>query len=98
MNGCLGQQKLRTHNNYEHVNSHDNRFIYRYSQEYAEGILGKFRELTKFYGLHSAEMTRFINGHPTANFLDEAHPQSIFMKHMWQENFSLDNGKLKIKS
>jgi hypothetical protein len=98
MNGCLGQQKLRTHNNYEHIHSHDNRFIYRYSQEYAEGLLGKFRQLTKFYGLHSTEMMKFIGQHQDGNFLAEAHPQSIFMKHMWQPNFSLENGKLNVKS
>jgi hypothetical protein len=42
--------KLQTWTNYEKPSNPGNLFLYRYSHSYAEGLLGKFRHLTKFFG------------------------------------------------
>lgn len=49
MSGYLGQQKFRGNTNLENKGSDDHHFIYRYSQDYVEGLLGKVRHIAKFY-------------------------------------------------
>ncbi len=102
MNGNMGQQKLRTKTNYENVNSQDVRLCYRFSQEYAEGLVGKFHQVTKFYGAQAMWMGNFANSHMDGDFSRETHPDSIFMRYMWQDNFSFERAGsqpiLRVKS
>jgi hypothetical protein len=60
MNGFIGQQKLRIFMNYENHWSFDQRFIYRYSQEYVEGVIGKINHLTKIFGGEGRFVTIFM--------------------------------------
>jgi hypothetical protein len=53
MSGYLGQQKLRSNTNFENPGSEDNIFVYCYSQEYVEGLIGKVKHLVKFYSRHN---------------------------------------------
>ncbi len=51
MNGFFGQQKLREYMNYDNTAwAHKQLYIYRYSQEYAEGLIGKVNHFFKFFG------------------------------------------------
>lgn len=54
MSGYRGQQKFRPHtnfdlNNFRNPYSSDNPFLYRYSKEYADGIIGEVNQLGKLY-------------------------------------------------
>lgn len=90
MSGYLGQQKLRSNTNFENPGSEDNLFVYRYSQEYVEGLIGKIRHVAKFYSSHNRELTLFVSRHMDGNFSSAAHPDSIFMRHMWNSKFKLE--------
>jgi hypothetical protein len=89
MSGYLGQQKFRRNLNLENPGSEDNFFIYRYSQEYVEGIIGKVHHLAKFYSQNNQELTKFVSKHKDGNFTGEAHSKSIFMRHIWRPEFVL---------
>lgn len=67
--------------------------MYRYSQEYTEGLIGKIRHITKFYSQNNEEMSSFIERHMDGNFTNDVHPQSVFMKHMWRKSFRLAEGE-----
>ncbi len=64
-------------------------FAYRYSLEYVEGLIGKINHAFKFFGTETREMNRFIGNHMDENFLSEAHPDSIFMRYIWNKDYSL---------
>jgi hypothetical protein len=93
MNGFLGQQKLRDTMNYEQPWTGDPKFVYRYSQDYAEKALGKVNYLFKFYSLEGKEFNKFIMKNH-GNFTGEVHPDSFFMRYIWRKDFeivSIDN-------
>jgi hypothetical protein len=60
MNGFLGQQKLRDLTNYEKPWTGDPKFMYRYSQEYAEEVIGKVNHFYKIFSREGRHITRFI--------------------------------------
>jgi hypothetical protein len=60
MNGFLGQQKLRDLMNYEKPWTVDPKFIYRYSQDYVEEVIGKINHFFKFFGGEGKFMHGFI--------------------------------------
>lgn len=101
VSGYLGQQKLRSNVNFEKEGSNDNPFVYRYSQAYVEGLIGKIHHITKFYSNHNDEMSKFIAAHRYGNFSGDAHPDSIFMRHMWDSNYFLygmkDEPRLQVR-
>lgn len=89
MSGYLGQQKFRKNTNFENEGSNDHVFLYAYSQEYVEGIIGKVHHVTKFYSSHNDEISKFVTRHKDGNFSGDAHPESIFMRYMWKANYVL---------
>lgn len=95
MSGYLGQQKFRSSTNYENPGSDDHYFLYRYSQEYVEGLLGKVMHLTKLYGVPNKELNRYIERNILANrnFSHEYHSKSIFRKFIYDKDYPiiLDN-------
>jgi hypothetical protein len=65
MSGFRGQQKFRPHTNYDKNSfrdpySYDNFFLYRYSKEYTDGVIGKVHEMGKFYRWTIRHLTQFI--------------------------------------
>jgi hypothetical protein len=66
-----------------------------------EGLLGKINHTFKFFSDETRGMNRFIGDHLDENFLSDAHPDSIFMRYIWNKDYGLiiKNGKpsLKIK-
>jgi len=89
ISGYLGQQKLRANTNFDSPGSQDNKLLYMYSQEYAEGLVGKIRHLVKFYSQHNKQLNLFVGRHMDANFSSETHPDSFFMRHMWDPSYRL---------
>jgi hypothetical protein len=67
-----------------------------------EGLIGKVRHLFKFYSQHNKELTLFVGNHMDGDFSGEAHPDSFFMRYMWQKSFKLEEvnfyPKLKLSS
>lgn len=55
-----------------------------------EGLIGKVRHLAKFYSNHNKALSMFAGRHTDGNFTSEAHPESIFMRHMWHPKFRID--------
>ena len=49
INGNLGQQKIRLETNFERPYTNDPVFVYRYSLEYVEGLIGKIHHAFKFF-------------------------------------------------
>lgn len=49
MNSYYGYQKFRENCNYENPLASDNYFLYRYSKEYVEGLVGKIHYFVKFF-------------------------------------------------
>jgi hypothetical protein len=68
MSGYLGQQKLRSNTNFDDHFSEDNKLVYRYSQAYAEGLVGKIRHLVKFYSQHNKELSLLVSRHINGDF------------------------------
>lgn len=88
--------------NYEHPWSFDQKFIYRYSQEYVEGVTGKIYHLTKIFSGERRPLDKFVLEHMDGNFTQEAHPDSIFMRHIWREDYKVvrvdDEYRLTVRS
>ena len=99
MSGYLGQQKLRSNTNFERPGEQDNLFVYRYSQDYTEGLLGKVRHLAKFYSNHNRALSEFAARHADGNFTLDPHPESIFMRHMWHPKLRIEmvNSKPRLR-
>jgi hypothetical protein len=75
MSGYRGQQKIRTHTNFDNSyyynqKSSDNVFLYRYSQEYTEGILGKASQMIKLYSWNIFELNGLIIREANNGFRD----------------------------
>lgn len=68
ISGYIGPQKFRSNTNFDEPGSQDNKLVYMYSQEYAEGLVGKIRHLIKFYSQHNKEMNLFVSRHMDSNF------------------------------
>lgn len=57
-----------------------------------EGLIGRVRHLVKFYANHNRALSEFAARHSDGNFSQDAHPQSIFMRHMWHPSLRIDTG------
>ena len=87
MSGYRGQQKIRINSNfdnnyYENPQSSDNVFLYRYSQEYTEGVLGKANQMIKLYNWNIRHLTELIDRDFDTNFTQEVHPDSYCMRYL----------------
>ena len=65
----------------------------------ADGNLGKVRHLTKFYSNHNRALSEFAARHADGNFTLDAHPESIFMRHMWHPKLRIEmvNSKPRLR-
>jgi hypothetical protein len=61
VNAYLGPQKLRTNINYDDPGSNDNPFLYRYSTNFVEGIVGKPNFFIKLFQSQLAETDKFVH-------------------------------------
>jgi hypothetical protein len=87
MSGYRGQQKIRINTNfdnsyYANPQSSDNVFLYRYSQEYTEGILGKANQLIKLYNWNIIHLNELVDHDFESGFTREIHPDSYCMKYL----------------
>ena len=84
MSGYRGQQKFRSHTNYDNTNhiktkNSDNPFFWRQSLEYVEGIVGKVRHWAKLYGMNVKYIEKvLLESYP--HWEKEVHPDSFFMR------------------
>jgi hypothetical protein len=96
MSGFRGQQKFRPNTNYDKNNfrdpySYDNFFLYRYSKAYTDGVIGQVHQMGKFYRWTIKHLTKFIEDNADDGFRAEAHPESYFMR------FIYDTSRLRIE-
>lgn len=87
MSGYRGQQKIRGNTNFDNSyyynpQSSDNVFLYRFSQDYVEGILGKAHQLIKLYGWNIRHLTELMDRDFESGFSTEVHPDSYCMKYL----------------
>ncbi len=87
MSGYRGQQKIRAYSNFDnnyYINpqSSDNVFLYRFSQDYVEGILGKAKQLIKLYNWNIHHFTDLLEGDFDSGFTNEIHPDSYSMRYL----------------
>lgn len=61
----------------------DNLLMYRYSQDYAEAVYGRVYKTVKLYGFNIGNLNNFMNQHRGNNFSLEAHPDSLFMRYLF---------------
>jgi hypothetical protein len=84
----MGFFKLRAFTNYDNEDRRGlNFYLTRYSQEYAEGILGKFHFIIKIIGEDRPGISTFLLSH-SGNLLDDSHSQSIFRKYLYNEKYT----------
>lgn len=87
MSGYRGQQKIRINTNFDNSyylnpQSSDNVFLYRYSQEYAESILGRANQMVKLYNWNIRHLTELMEAEHDSNYSREIHPDSLCMQHL----------------
>jgi hypothetical protein len=87
MSGYRGQQKIRAHTNFDNnyylnPQSSDNVFLYRFSQDYTEGILGKANQLIKLYNWNIRHFTDLLERDFDSGFTNEIHPDSYCMRYL----------------
>lgn len=95
MSGYRGQQKFRPHTNFDRINylnpySSNNLFLYRNSQAYVDGIVGKVNQFGKLYSWSIKHLNDYIKINVESQFRHEAHPESYFMRYLY------DTSRLKI--
>jgi hypothetical protein len=82
--------KFEKKSNYDLPGKAGNVYLYQYSHQYAESILGKFRHLSKFFGPENAHLADLLREHMDGNFEGVAHPDSVFMRYIWDKSYSLE--------
>lgn len=53
------------------------------------------RHLAKFYSNHNRVLSEFTARHSDGNFSMDAHPESIFMRHMWHPKLHIETGNFQ---
>lgn len=89
VNAYLGPQKLRTNINYEDPGSNNNPFLYRYSANFVEGVVGKPSFYLKLFQSQLSETDQFVHQN-WGNLLSETHPQSFFRTFFWRSNLRVE--------
>ena len=87
INSFIGYFKLRfslpSHTNYDNLNPKKvNSFLTRFSQQYAQGIIGKIHFLFKIIGQERPGMETFLLNN-SDKLLSETHSQSVFRKFLY---------------
>lgn len=88
ISGYQGQQKFRAHTNFDNTyyskpTNSDNVFLWRYSDNYVRGVIGKVSGLIKLYGWNIKYINNFLLQSYDSNFTSDLHPLSYFAKYLY---------------
>ena len=88
ISGYLSQQKFSAHTNFDNTyyskpHNSDNVFLWRYSDDYVRGVIGKASGLIKLYGWNIKYINKFLLDNIDSNLTSEIHPLSYFSKHLY---------------
>jgi hypothetical protein len=80
----LGLFKLRYYTNYDNRDRKgEHYYLTRYSQEYAEGIIGKINFFIKIIGKERPSVSKFLLDNSGSRLLQASHSRSVFRKYLY---------------